>query len=83
MHTILTISNVKGSESLYFLVALKNLEISSSWTDLGHVCISRPMIVARGLDSADWLKSGTCAPVKSQEPRLEGGLFLRKLEYYS
>lgn len=62
MHTILTISSVKGTESLSSLVALKSPEISSGWTDLGHVCLSKPVTVVRGLESADWPKSLGHAP---------------------
>jgi len=62
VHTIHNISNVKGTESLYSLVVLKSPEISSHWTDLGHVFLSKPITVAKGLDSADWPKSLSHVP---------------------
>lgn len=36
-HTILPSSNPKGTENFSFPVALESPEISSDWTDLGHV----------------------------------------------
>lgn len=75
--------SIKGTESVYSLVALKSPEIRSGWTDLGHVCTSNPIIATRGLDSADWPKPGSCATAKPHGSRLERGLFLRKLGYYS